>query len=261
MLIRLLREGLRTLRKAGWAALGLASLRVAALSIILPAPNFLLFVGVTAQNVVTFGLVRFLAARRGIEAKRDGPAQLSRAGVPLPAPRGPGPVDTADTNAWRALRNGGALARSGMRLAIVQLIVVTAISMLVLALGGDRVLTEDGSQAELVRLLAGLVPVAALLTAFVAVAPQRIAIEGDERVILAVAQSMKISRTAYGTLFAVSLLEPLALLVYVAIGGSLALQIAGLLLFPVLHLLVVATLNEVYAEAPALVPPPGTRAA
>lgn len=266
MLIRVLREALRTLRAAGWPAFGLAVLYLGALAIIIPAPGPLLFIGISAQNVVTFALVRYLAARRGTAPKGDGPPMLLPTGQPklLPTgqpklpPRRPGPVSDADRRAGQALRNAGFLARSAMRLALVQLLGALGIVLLLVAVGGSRVLPDsDPSQAQIVRLLVGLVPVAALISAFVALAPQRIAIEGDPRVILAVLQSIRIARTSYGTLFALSLIEPLLFLAEVAADHSLPVRVAVIAAHPLLHLLVVAACNAVYAAAPSVVPAPG----
>jgi hypothetical protein len=259
VLFRVLRAALRTLRSAGWPALALGFLYLAALAIVLPSPGLLLFIGVAAQNVVTFALVRHLAAHRGLGAKGDGPPPVTPTEQALGAGRGPGPLAEADRSARHALRNAAYLARPAIRLALVQLVGALGIVMMLLAVGGERVLPDEHpSQAQIVRLMIGLVPVAALISAFIAVAPQRIAIEGDRRVIFAVLASIRIARSSYGTLFAVSLLEPLALLAEVAAGNSVPVRVVAVVVHPVLRLVVVAALNEVYAAAPALVvPEPG----
>lgn len=249
MLIRVLREALRTLRNAGWPALALGFLYLGSLAIVLLQPNSLLFVGVVAQNVVTFALVRYLAAHRGHSANNGGPPPPPQ--PELLASRRPGPVGAADRRAREALRNAGFLARPAIRLALVQLIGGLGMVMLLLAAGGNRVLPDEHpSQAQIVRLLVGVVPVAALISAFIALAPQRIAIEGDPRVILAVLQSIRIARSSYGTLFVLSLVQPLALLAAVAAGDSLTVRVATVALQPLLSLVVIAALNEVYAAGP-----------
>lgn len=255
MLIRVLRQALRTLRTAGWPALALGFLYLAAVAIVLPQPGLLLFVGVAAQNVVTFAISRHLAAHSGLTAKGDGPPLTLTVGA-LEKARRPGPVGERDCRSWQALRNAWLLARSAMRLAIVQLASALGIVVVLLVVGGSSVLPDDHpSQAQVVRLLIGLAPVAALISAFFAVAPQRIAIEGDQRVLLAVAQSIRIARSAYGTVFVLSLVEPLAILAEVAAGDRIAVRIAMGVGLPLLRLIVVAALNEVYAAGPAIVLP------
>lgn len=261
MLIRVLRQAMRTIRSAGWRGLAIASLYVVALAIVLPQPSVLLFVGMVAQNIVTFALVRQLAAHRGITAKLDGPPRLTRTGAPATLGLGPGPVSDADKDVRTPLRAAGGLARSAMRLSMVQLFEVLAIVTLLLMIGGQRVLPDENpTHQQIVRVLIGVVPISALVTAFLTLAAQRIAIEGDPRVIVAVAHAIKIARSAYGTLFVLSLLEPLLLLAEVAAGDSLPVRIVALVLHPLLRLIVVAACNEVYAEGPSLVVPEARRA-
>lgn len=256
MLIRVLREALRTLRTAGWPAVGLAYLYLAAILIILPQPGLLLFLGLAAQNVVTFAVIRHLASHRGITAKNDGPALLTRGGQPVGAARRPGPVGIPDRSARHAVRNAGQLARPAMRLALLQLAAAFVMVTVLRAVGGESVVSGDRpTDGEVVRLLTGLAPISALLLAFVALAPQRIAIEGDHRVVLAAFASIRIAKTSYGTLFALSLAEPVLVLGAVAADKSVPLRIAAIVVLPLVHLVVLAALNEVYAAAPALVLP------
>jgi len=256
VLIRVLRDAIRALRAAGLPAVGLAYLFLVIILVILPEPGLLLFLGVAAQFVVTFALVRYLAARRGIPAKQDGPPLMGRNGQPLRIARRPGPVGAADLSARHALRSAGQLARPAMRLALLQLIGALSMVVIALSIGGDNLIPSDRpTQAQVLRVMAGLVPVAALLLAFVSLAPQRIAIEGDHRVILAVFASIRIARASYGTLFALSIVEPLLVLAEVATDDAPALQIAAIVVHPLVHLVVVAALNEVYAAGPALVLP------
>jgi hypothetical protein len=256
VLIRVLRASLTTLRAAGLPALGLALLFVGSVAIVLPQPGVLLFIGLTAQNVVTFALVRNLAAKRGLRAALDAPPQVTRSGRPVAGTQRPGPLGDEDRSARRALGNAAYLGRAAMRLALVQLAGAMGIVLVLAAIGGGRVLPDgEPTRAQLVRVLVGAVPVAALLSAFIALVPQRLAIEGDHRVGLAVLHSIRIARAAYGTVFVLSLLEPVALLAEVAAGDTRAVRIAAVLIAPVLRLVVVAALNEVYAAAPALAVP------
>ncbi|MEO6715571.1 MAG: hypothetical protein ABIM89_19390 [Mycobacteriales bacterium] len=265
MLIRVLVQAVRTVRAAGWRPVATGTLYVVALAVVLPAPGLLLFVGMIAHNLVTFALIRQLAASRGISAKRDVPTSPQAAAAATPNPLSPetplaalaltrpGPVTEHDQDMRRALSSAGQLGRSGMRLAIVQLLEIMLMVTVLLAVGGERVLPdEQPTQPQLVRLMIGLVPVSALISAFFVLAGQRIAIEGDHRVVLAVGHAIKIARTAYGTVFVLSLLEPLLVLGLVLAGDSWGTRIAAAVGLVLLRLLVTGALNEVYAEGPAL---------
>lgn len=261
MLIRILRDALRTLRRAGWPVAGLAALHLLTVAVVLPEPGLLLFIAAAAQNVVTFALVRHLAAHRGIAPKADLPAPTTRAGKPILAWRRPGPLTDADRSARQALRGAAYLARPAMRLALVQIVMVLAMVTVLFAFAGDSLNSGDPpTHAQIVRLLAGAVPLAALFAAFIAVAPARIAIEGDHRVVLAAIHSIRIARTSYGPMFVFALVEPLMAFGFTALRDRTVAQIALIAAYAPLHLVVVAALNEVYAAGPALVPPGAQRA-
>jgi hypothetical protein len=119
-------------------------------------------------------------------------------------------VSSADQAPRHALRQAGKLARPALRLAIVQFLALYAALLGFLAVSGGRLdITEDLSLGDELMVLAGVIPLAALGDAFLYLAWQRIALEGDDRVLVAVSQSVRIARKHYGTLLVLVLAESL----------------------------------------------------
>lgn len=234
------------LRSAGWRALGLALLYTPAVALgftvaKLPA---LLVVAFAVENVATFAVVRLLGAHR--------PAGLPQHADPS-ARRGVPEVGTADRSLVRATAHAVRLIRPALRLALVQMLVVFAALLIVVALGGaDLVANEEPTRHERLVVVAGSGPIVALLSAFIALTPQRIALEGDERVLIAVAHSVRIARTVFGTLLVLALGEPLLAVAQAAFGGGVAVDIAAAVTYAVLQLVVVAARTEVYLAGPRL---------
>jgi hypothetical protein len=247
VLFRALRGGAGALRCAGWRALAVALLY-------LPGPPLayavtrvpaLAIVVFTVQNIATFAVVRLLAAYRpgGLP---DPPA--------APPVRRVAPVGTADRSPLGAARAGLQLVRPALRLGLVQLLALFgALIVLALIAGGDALGGgEEPTRQEVLILLAGSAPLVALVTAFIAVAPQRIALEGDPRVMLAVANAARVAGTAYGTLFTLALAEPLLYLGQLAAGGGIVAAVPFAVANTVIQLVVIAACTEVYLAGPRL---------
>ena len=246
--------GLATVRAAGWRPFALALLGyvpVVALdaggidALVLPAAVF--------QMVVVLALVRVLGAWRpgGIET----PPQVDEEGRRVAPPPRPGPPLT-DEDRWArvALRNALALWLPALRLfAILMLTVLTGLLTL-FAITGGKV-----ADASLDATSVALVPIVSLFQAFVVLAPQRVGLEGDPRVLVAVAHSVRIARTAYGLLFALAAAEPLATVpIELATGDDTTVAVkaawaAGtIVVASVLHVVTTAIANEAYLRGPRL---------
>src|SRR5688500_5482191 len=64
VLFRALRAAVTTLRAAGWRALVLAFAYLVPIAVMLPRPDLLFIIGLALLNIVTFAVVRNLAAHR-----------------------------------------------------------------------------------------------------------------------------------------------------------------------------------------------------
>jgi hypothetical protein len=249
------RDGLAAARRAGWRAFVVALLSyvpVVVLGSLLGGA--LLVVGLVLHFVGTFALARVLAAFR--TAPLPDPPQVDELGRRVLPPRVFGPrVTPADAAVGTALRNAWRLWRPAVRVSGLYLLAGVASTLTVLALSGGR-FAEYGPTAQVVAVL----PVSALFTAFVLLATQRVALEGDTRVLVAAAHSVRIARTAYGVLLLLAVAEPA-----VAVGGSLlvpgkspplgrvaAVGLGTVLLAAFVKVVVTAVANEVYVHGPRL---------
>lgn len=255
MLGTALRQGLRAVRASGarGPALALLSYVPVAASVAVLG-GALLVAGLVLHVVVLFALTRVLGAVRpdGLPPL-PGVDELGRRVAPPPRP-GP-PVTPADRSVRVALRRALTLWRPAISVTGLYLLAVVAALLTVVALSGGRV-GDYSATAQLVAVL----PVSSVFTAFVFLAAQRVALEGDPRVLVAAAHSVRIARTAYGPLFLLTIAEPL-----VAAAGSFALPgehppagrvaVVGavtLLVAAAVKVVVTAAANELYVTGPRL---------
>jgi hypothetical protein len=246
VLFRALRGGAGALRCAGWRALVVALLY-------LPGPPLayavtrvpgLAIVVFALHNLATFAVVRLLAAHRPAGLP-ESPAHGIARGVP--------PVGTPDRSPGRAAGAALRLARPALRLGLLQLLaLVGAFFVLALIAGANAFAGDVPTHRETLILLGGSAPLVALVTAFITLAPQRIAIEGDPRVLVAVAHAVRIAGSAYGPLFVLSLAEPLLYLGQLAVGGGILAAIPFALVNTLVQLLVIAAGTELYLAGPRL---------
>ena len=255
MLRAAVRDGLAAARAAGLRAYAVAVLSyLPAVGADLTGNILLVLAGLIVQVVVSFALIRVLGAFRPVPV--PAPPQVDDQGRRVLPPREPGPPLTAGDRRVRvALRNAFALWRPGLSFTGLVLLAQVGALLAVLALSGGKA-TDYSSNV----LLLSAVPVSALFMAFLLLAPQRIALEGETRVVVAVAHSVRIARTTYPLLLLLTVLEPLlmalaALLVpdkdpslalAAGVGGGAA------LLASVLQVLTTAVANEVYLAGPRL---------
>lgn len=272
MLFRAVKDGARVLRSAGWRVLGLAALYLVFLPFAVLAPATLTYgflVVLTVDNIVTFAVVRVLGAHRDVppipapapQAESEPGADRTAVvpdGVAAARVRDARAVSSADRAPGRALRQAGKLARPALRLAFVQLLALYAAVLGFVAVSRGRLdLTDDLTRRDELLVLAGVIPLAALCDAFLFLAWQRIALEGDERVLVAVSQSVRIARRQYGTLLVLVLAESL-LQIPVALADEHAAMIAAMFVAgSLVRLLTMAAANEVYAAGPRLDVPAG----
>jgi hypothetical protein len=265
VLFRAVTDGARVLRSAGRRVLLLGLLYLVFLPFAVLAPEYytyaFLFV-LTVDNIVTFAVVRVLGAHRDVPPIPAPSAQPGRLGdrtaaIPVAVEAAPvraaRAVSSADRAPGHALRQAGRLAWPALRLALVQFLALYAALLGFLAVSGGRLdITDDLSRGDELMVLAGVIPLAALCDAFLYVAWQRIALEGDERVLIAVSQSVRIARRNYGTLLVLVLAESLLQLPVVLSDDHAAMITATFVVGSLLRLLVVAAANEVYAAGPRL---------
>lgn len=255
MLRESVRDGLAAARSAGWRALLLAAVSyVPLVAFGAVAGGNLLVVGLVLHVVVMLALVRVLGASRdeGLPALPEVDDQGRR--VLPPAKPGP-PVTYADRSPLTALRNAWRLGRPAISLTGLYLLAQFGAYVVAMVLSGGR-LTDYSTTVQ----GAAVLPVAALFLAFVALATQRVGLEGDPRVIVAAAHSVRIAKTAYGVLLLLTVIEPLVA-VGIAVGGRgedpptsrLAAVIGvGVLVATVAKVAVTAVSNEVYLRGARL---------
>lgn len=249
------RDGLAAARASGWRAWSLALLSyvpVVVLGSVLGGA--LLFVGFIAHVVVLLALVRVLGAYRPEPVPP--PAEVDDEGRRVLAPFRPGPPLTpADRSPATALRNARRLLRSAVSITGLYLLAGLAAGLTVVALSGGKVV-DYSENAQIVAIL----PVSALFTAFVVLATQRVGLEGETRVVVAAAHSVRIARQAYGVLLLLAVAEPA-----VVVAGTLAIPsndppaarvavVGGVtvLVAAVVKVVVTAVGNEVYLRGPRL---------
>ncbi|HWL37207.1 MAG TPA: hypothetical protein VNQ77_13570 [Frankiaceae bacterium] len=254
MLVTAFRDGFAAVRAAGWRALALSLLSYTPVALAEAVPNVLLVVATfVLQVIVVLALIRLLGAHRPVPV--PAPPQVDESGRRVLGPKQPGPPLTdADRSPVVALRNAFALARTALRLTGLILLAQFAAILTVIALSGGKV----ADYSENVLLLTAL-PVSALFLTFIAVAPQRVALEGETRVLVATAHSVRIARQAYGPLLLITVVEP-AVTAAGSFGGvaGVAGAIAAAAL---LQTWTTAAANEIYLAGPRLelpVPEPTT---
>lgn len=206
------RGGLAAVRAGGWRPFALALLAyvpVAVFGALLGGA--LLVLGLVLHVIVVLALVRLLgAARPGMLPAVPQVDELGRRVLPPPRP-GPA-VSAADRSVVSALRNASRLWRPAVSITGLYLLAGVTAGLTAIALSGGR-FAQYAPSTQLVAVL----PLSALVTAFVTLAPQRVALEGDPRVLVAAAHSVRIARTAYGVLLGLTVAEPV-----VAAAGTLA---------------------------------------
>jgi hypothetical protein len=175
-------------------------------------------------------------------------------------PTGADAVSPEDLGILTALRRAAMLRYGLLRYALLDVVVVLCATVLVLPLAGDLLdRAEELSTREQFELTVPITLVAALLQAFVAVVPQRMALRRDPRVMIAVVHSVRVARWQFGVLFGLTLLQLVPLMSVSALYAydlSVVAQAAVLVLAVPVQLLCAAWLNEAYLRGPALELPP-----
>ncbi|MCA1824787.1 MAG: hypothetical protein ABR520_00945 [Mycobacteriales bacterium] len=228
-----------TLRRAGWRPWLLAVLSWTPVLLVAAfrAPAFAV-VALLAQNWILLALIANLGARRQPPVTAEHTATL----------RG-------------SARRAVAQIRAGSRYTLLEMLAfVTSIGLL-LALSRGNALAQAGTDDALQLTIAGQlarVPLFALVSAFILVAPQRIALENDPRVLVAAAHAVRVARAHFGTVFAIALAEPAAILIGLAIhrGASIGVLASFVAVLVIMRTLVTATATEVYVTGPRLDVPP-----
>ena len=234
----------RTVRRAGPRALLLAVL----LAGVEVAPTLVSVLLLPLTVLLSLGLVRLLGAWRD-----DGvppPPQVDDTGRRVAPTSVTPPVGEPDRRVRGVLAALPRLAPPAVRLAAVSVLLALGVVTITLGLAGG--ISESPTAEEIRRVQ---LPFALLLTVtqtFIALAPQRIALEGDPRVVLALAHSVRVARAHFPALLAVEstlLLAALPTLLFeVGLAGRLVQLVAGTLLLP----LVVAAETEIYLRGPRL---------
>lgn len=241
--------------RAGWRGLVLALLGASLGLAGLPSPlDVLLFpVLALATTVIVVALIRVFAAHRpeplpplpivDAEGRRVGRPQR----VPL--------VDATDRSPGVALRRAAAVARPLLTYVALELLLLVVAVMLIVPFATESLGSDTIEDREAFGIVVPVQLVAALLTAFVSLVPQRIGLEGDPRVLVAAAHSVRVARTTFGPMFLVSVgrtLPGLGAAALVAYDRPVAARVAVALIAVPVEMLAVAVLNEVYFRGPRL---------
>jgi hypothetical protein len=238
-----IRRALRAVRRAGPRAFALSLLaHLPALGLAFFAAGLLAVLSLVLANIVTFGLVRLLAAYRDHSLPTP-PESPSVVAVPSDADRSPA----------YAVRQALRLWRPAVTLTGIQILCFATALLMVVGIGSIDLTVETTEEAvHAARIAAlGAWPIVSLMLAFVQVAPQRIALEGDPRTLVACAHSVRIARKAYGALLLLAGAE-----IGLAVAGLvLASPVAGIALFAtavVVRPFVVAIGTELYVAGERL---------
>ena len=254
MLRESFRAGLSAVRAAGWRGPFLGVLVYAPMVAVAAVAVDLFVLALILKQVVELGLVRLLGAWR-TEPLPQIP-EVDDEGRRVATPRRPGPPATvADRSPATAVRNAFRLGRPAIRLTGLFLLAQFGGFVVAVVISGGRLI----EYSVLVQSVTAT-PVAALFAAFVALAPQRVGLEGDPRVLVAAAHSVRIARTTYGLVLLLAAVEPLILVATtvasagddVPAGRSVAVGVTAFLLAIVSKVVVTAVSNEVYLRGARL---------
>ncbi len=256
MLLTALRRGAFAVRRAGWPAYLVALL--CALPDLVPSFESAAPVEVALFPVV--GLIRtvvFLALIRVLGAHRAEPVPpppaVDASGIRTVAVSVAPTVGEDDRRLRVALRSALQMSRPALRLFGLSLLGTTAaiVIWVVIISGSGLELDDIGSRDPV-----GVVPIAllsALLLSFVAVADQRVGLEGDPRVLLAAAHSVRIASVSFAAIYALVLLASTpgvaGALLPQGVDG-LPWQLTRIVLGAALQLVVLGALNEIYIAGP-----------
>lgn len=256
MLFTAVRQGATAVRRAGWPAYAVALL--AALPDLIPttedsAPITVALAPVVGliRTVLFLGLIRVLAAHR--DEPVPPPPAVDATGVRVVSSSVVAPVGEDDRQVRFALRRAMALGRPALRLFAISLLGALGAFALWAALCAavGLEISDVGSRDPVA--VVPLTLLTALLLSFIALADQRVALEGDPRVLLAAAHSVRIAGVAFAAVFTLVLVANTPS----AVGSLLphdvdALPWQGLRIVvgAWVQLLAVAALNEVYVAGP-----------
>lgn len=256
MLVPAVRRGASAVRRAGWPAYAVAL--VVGLPDLLPSSALAAPVEVAVFPVV--GLLRtiaFLGLIRLLGANRDSPVPpppaVDATGVRVVIKSVIPPVAEDDRSVRLAMQRAARLGRPALRLFALSLLAgAAAVAVWAGLVGASGIdLDEVGSRDAV-----GVVPIAllsALLLSFIAVADQRVALEGDPRVLLAAAHSVRIAGVTFAAIYALVLLAiaPGAIGALLPHGiDGLPWQVLRMVVGAGIQLVVLAALTEVYLAGP-----------
>jgi hypothetical protein len=255
VLRRAFRDGLAAVRASGWRGVALAFLAYAPAAVFgsVELGALVLFVAV-AQVLALLALIRLLGAYRPVPV--PAPPQVDEEGRRVAPPPRPGPpLSPEDRSPVGALRNAWRLWRPAVSLTGLHVLAGLATIFAAIALSGGKIVDYSATAQRV-----GVAPVGALLTTFIAVAPQRVALEGDPRVLVAAAHSLRIARVAFGVLFLLNIPEPLldavaALLLpgeHPPVARIAIVVAATVVAGTIANLVTTAMANEVYLAGPRL---------
>lgn len=256
MLRTSVRAGLSAVRAAGWRPFAIAFggyLPVVAFDALDWVAGA--FPAAIVQMVLLLAVIRVLGAYR--PEPIPAPPQVDEQGRRVVVPLKPGPpLSDEDRTLGGALRNALALWLPGLRLMALFVLTVVAGIFTLLAITAGGIADAD---IDIDVTGVALLPVVSLFQAFVALAPHRVALEGDPRVLVAAAHSVRIARVAYGLLLMLSIAEPLASLpgdLIVEDGTALDVRLAmasiAVVFGTIFQVVTAAIGNEVYLRGPRL---------
>jgi len=256
VLLPALRSGASAVRRAGWPAYAVALLAglpdlIPSSALSAPVEVALFPVVGLARTILFLGLIRVLAAHRAEPVPP--PPAVDASGVRTVTQSVVPPVGDEDRRLAIAMRRAALLGRPALRLFAITLLGSTSAALIALGLlGANGLDIEDIGSREPIAVL----PVAllsALLLSFVAMADQRVALEGDPRVLLAAAHSVRIAMAAYASVYFLVLLAvspgTVGALLPAGVDG-LGYQVPRIVVGALVQLLVLGALNEVYVRGP-----------